>query len=301
MTSNTPPTYAIEWPTVALLMVMYAAFGLLTWNAADLSWYILLPAGAYLVCLHGSLQHEILHGHPTPWNTVNEIFIFPALSLWLPYRRYRTLHERHHRTPYLTDPYEDPESFYLSQTNWQQISRPMRLLLTFHNTIAGRLLLGPALAAIFYWREEIRELAQGNYSILKDWLLHLAGVFLLLYWVLVVVEMSLWQYILLFAYPGTALTLLRSFAEHQAHEDVHLKTAILHASPVMSLLYLNNNLHAVHHKEPRVAWYRLPQHHKQAMSGYLAHGNNYTINGYGELLGRYLFRPKEKVRHPIVK
>lgn len=212
MTSPDIPSKAIEGPTIVVIVALYAAFGVLTWNAENLSWYILLPLGAYLVCLHGSLQHEILHGHPTRWKLLNEALIFPALSLWLPYRRYRTLHELHHRTPYLTDLFEDPESYYLSQHSWHQTPGLIRLILTCHNTVVGRLVLGPALATLFYWRQEVRELAGGNFAILKDWVFHIFGAAVLLYWIVGICEMSLWHYILLFAYPGTALTLLRSFA-----------------------------------------------------------------------------------------
>lgn len=290
----------IEWPTVGLIVALYAGFGLLTWNAGDIGWYLLLPAGAYLVCLHGSLQHEILHDHPTPWGSVNEMLIFPALSLWLPYRRYRALHQLHHKTPFITDPLEDPESYYLTQSSWHTTPKLRRVLLTFHNTVLGRLLIGPALASLSFWRQELHEFSTGNFAIIKDWLLHIPAVALVLYWVIGVCEISFWQYLLFFAYPGTALTLLRSFAEHQAHEDARLKTVILYSGPLMSLVYLNNNLHAVHHAEPDVPWYELPQHHIAAQSTYLAGDDHYIVNGYRQVLRHYLLKPKEAVRHPIV-
>ena len=48
----------IEWPTLGLLVGTYAAFLAVTWFYHDLAWWIVLPLGGFLVCLHGSLQHE---------------------------------------------------------------------------------------------------------------------------------------------------------------------------------------------------------------------------------------------------
>ena len=47
-------------------------------------WVVLAPLGAYLVALHGSLQHEALHGHPTRSAVVNELLVFLPVSLWFP-------------------------------------------------------------------------------------------------------------------------------------------------------------------------------------------------------------------------
>ena len=45
-----------------------------------------------LVTLHGSLSHEVLHGHPTRSALVNELLVFIPISMWFPYRRYKSLH-----------------------------------------------------------------------------------------------------------------------------------------------------------------------------------------------------------------
>ncbi len=59
----------VEWPTILLAASVYLIFGLLTWFYHALPWWLVLPLGGYLVGLHGSLQHEAIHGHPTnrPW------------------------------------------------------------------------------------------------------------------------------------------------------------------------------------------------------------------------------------------
>ena len=67
-----------------------------------------------LLTLHSSLQHEIAHGHPTRWPRFNRLLAIVPLSLWLPYARYQQMHLAHHHDDRLTDPIDDPESFYLT-------------------------------------------------------------------------------------------------------------------------------------------------------------------------------------------
>ena len=60
-------------------------------------------------------------------------------------------------------------------------------------------------------------------------------------WVIGVCGIPLWEYLLLFVYPGTSLTLLRSFAEHRSHPDWEGRSAILEAEYLFGILYLYNN------------------------------------------------------------
>ncbi len=119
-------------------------------------------------------------------------------------------------------------------------------------------------------------------------------------WVWVVCGMPLWLYALTFVYPGTALMLLRSFLEHQAAEEVGERTAIVEAGPVMSLLYLNNNLHAVHHARPRTPWYRLPAIYRANRAKVLAGNGGYRYASYARIVWTYLFRAKEPPVHPLI-
>lgn len=299
MTQQVAPIsrHPIEWPTVALAATIYAGFGVLTWYAAVLPWWLVLPAGGYLVAWHGSLQHEAVHRHPTPWPWLNEALVFPSLWLWLPFRIYREAHLRHHVDERLTDPMEDPESYYVTAEQWQRSGLWARRFLWARNTLVGRVLLEPAACILRFWWREVVRIRGGDYSTLPAWLLHAAGSALVLVWVLWVCGLQLWAYAALFVYPGVSLTLMRSFLEHQARADVAQRTAIVESGAVLSLLYLNNNLHALHHAAPAVPWYRLRALYRERRDALLAANGGYCYSGYAEIAARYLLWPKEYAVH----
>ena len=122
-----PPTVVrsaiarVEWPTALLAMGIYGGFLLLTYFWAALPLVAVIAAGGWLVAWHGSLQHEVIHGHPTRSQRLNDAIGWPPLSLWLPYAIYREGHLVHHRDEHLTDPIEDPESSYLTQATWNAL------------------------------------------------------------------------------------------------------------------------------------------------------------------------------------
>jgi fatty acid desaturase len=291
----------VEWPTVALTAAIYVGFGLLTWHYDALPWWTVLPLGAYLVCLHGSLQHEAVHGHPTPWIWLNEALVFPSLWLWMPYRVYRDSHLRHHTNDRLTDPLSDPESYYMTPDAWARTGALGRLLGWSVNTLLGRLVLGPSVCVWRCLHSAVVNLIRGDEDSshsAKAWLLHGASLVLVLAWVMGVCEIPLAAYIALFAYPGVSLTLLRSFLEHQAREEVGERSVVVEAEAPLALMFLNNNLHALHHAEPGLAWYRLPARYRQRRAELLAENGGYLFHGYLEVFRRYFLRAKESPAHP---
>jgi fatty acid desaturase len=294
-----PLTHRVEWPTLAVAAAVYGGFGLLTWFYQALPWWVLLPLGGYVVAWHGSVQHEVVHGHPTPWGWVNDLLVFPSLWLWLPFNLYRDSHLIHHRDEHLTDPRADPESYYLTEESWAQAGRPKRALYWVMNTLGGRLVLGPAYCAGKFLIGELRRFARGDFANLRPWLLHVAGSAVVLVWVIGVCRIPLLAYVALFAYPGLSLTLLRSYLEHQAREDVGHRTATVEAGPILSLMFLNNNLHTLHHAEPGLAWYRLPARYRSERDRLLARNGGYVMRGYAEVVARYLLWPKEPPVHPF--
>lgn len=289
----------IEWPTLAVAVAVYSGFALATWYHAAIPLWLLPVVGGVLVAWQGSLQHETVHEHPTRVRWVNRLIGLPTLMLWLPWGIYRDTHLRHHVDSRLTDPLEDPESFYVTPQQWARMGRLRRGWLWAQNTLAGRLVLGPLRIVPGFLRDEVCMLARGDRRHLRHWLWHLPAAGLLVAWVGVVCGMPLWLYALTFIYPGTALMLLRSFLEHQAAEEVGERTAIVEAGPLMSLLYLNNNLHAVHHARPRTPWYRLPAHYRAHRDRVLAANGGYRYTSYARIAAAYLFRAKEPPVHPL--
>ncbi len=167
------------------------------------------------------------------------------------------------------------------------------------NTLAGRLALGPAVCALRLFGSAAAALARGDTRDLGAWMLHLAAVAPVLAWAVWLCEIPLAGYLAFFAYPGLSLTLLRSFLEHQAREAPGERSVVVEAGPLMSLLYLNNNLHALHHAEPGLAWYRLPARYRARREALLAGNGGYRFAGYLEVAARYLLRPKEPPAHPL--
>lgn len=283
----------VEAPTLLVAVLLHGGWLALTWWHAALPAWALAAGGGWLVAWHGSLQHETIHGHPTSRRWLNALVGGVPLALWLPYAVYRRTHLAHHRTESITDPRDDPESRYLSGRE----RRGALLLGTLEATLLGRMLLGPPLAVGRFLAGEAARGIRAPRRVARDWLPHLAGVAAVLLW-LRCCGFGIERYILLCVYPGMALTLLRSFAEHRAAALPGHRVAIVeHAGP-LALLYLNNNLHAAHHRAPGLAWYDLPAFHARHRAALLAENGGLAYRGYGEVAARYLLRAHDRLVHP---
>ena len=290
----------VEWPTLALLIACYALWGLATALYDSIGAFLLVVLTAPLVTLHSSLQHEALHGHPTRSAAVNEALVFLPLGLMFPYRRFKMLHLRHHNDAALTDPYDDPESFYYAMADWHRMPGWIQRVLDFNNTFLGRFLIGPLVMFIGFVGRDLQLIGAGDREIRRAWLNHAPGLAIVLIWTVGICAIPFWLYALC-AYLGLSILNLRTFAEHQAHETDGGRTVIVEASPVFGLLFLNNNLHYVHHENPRVPWYKLPALYRANRAAFLAANESYSFGGYGEMIRRYLLRPKTPVPHPFLR
>lgn len=290
-------TARFEWPTIGLIALVYAVIGILVWNHAILPWW-LLPVGAYFAALHASLQHEVLHGHPTRKRWINEILVFITPTFWLPYGRYRDTHLQHHHDIDLTDPVRDPESYYLLPDDWAGAGPVKRFFFTINHTLAGRMLIGPAVSIVRFWSEEWSHILRGDAYRRKEWALFAISCALSFTLITVVAGMPFWKYYLLIAYPGLSLALVRSYCEHQAASQAEHRTIIVEASPFWSLLFLFNNLHVAHHTKPALPWYKIPDYYAADRQEMIARNNGYTMNGYGEIFRRYFFKAKEPIAYP---
>jgi fatty acid desaturase len=290
---------AIEWPTVALIAGCYGAWlviGLYGWSVSAVATIGLM---ALPVALHSSLMHEASHGHPTRKGIANEFLVGLPLGLFWPYRRFKALHLRHHADERLTDPFDDPESYYRALWQYRELPVSMRAVLDFNNTMVGRILIGPALATIGFIIGEWRLLRTGDRGVQRAWLHHAAGLVIVLPVALFVFAMPFWAY-LVAVYLGHSIITIRTFAEHQWSERPDGRTVIVEHSP-FALLFLNNNLHLVHHKMPSVAWYRLPAMFRERREEWLRLNEGYAYRGYLDLFRAYAFRRKEEVVHPALR
>jgi fatty acid desaturase len=289
---------SVEWPTLLLLFATYGLWMLSTTVVADLSLGLATVLLALSMAQFSSIQHEVLHGHPFRSQALNEALVFPALNLAVPYGRFRDLHLAHHHDPVLTDPYDDPESNYQDPAVWARLSRPYRAVLRLNNTLLGRMLFGPAIAT---WHLVVTDLAaarRGDRSVARSWGLHGLGVAMIAVWLLSVSSLPIWAY-LLASYLGYSLLKIRTFLEHRAHEAARARTVIIEDRGPLALLFLNNNLHVVHHMHPTVPWYRLPQLYRANREHYLRRNDGYLYRSYAEIFARYLLRAKDPVPHPL--
>jgi fatty acid desaturase len=288
----------VEWPTVGLAFAVYAVLGSLVWHHASMSWWVMLPIGAYFAALHTSLQHEVLHGHPTRSRLLNEALVFLVPTMWLPYQRYKDTHLQHHNNQHLTDPEKDPESYYLLPEQWAHLPGLKRSLFEVNHTLGGRMLLGPAVSVLQFWSADLRDVLRGDLTKAKAWALFAASCTLVLFYV-IWCGMPVWQYLLLVAYPGISLAMVRSYCEHQAAEAVDHRTILVECSLFWSLLFLNNNLHVAHHERPSLAWYKLPAYYAEERDALLTRNNSYRMS-YAQMFWRYFFRAKEPLSYPDV-
>ena len=106
-------------------------------------WAVGLPLLTLLLTLHSSLCHELIHGHPTGNQTINNLLGYPPLALIFPYTIFRETHLKHHRNEDITYPGVDPESFFCTEKAWMQMGQPRRWMAWVNMTLAGRMLMGP--------------------------------------------------------------------------------------------------------------------------------------------------------------
>jgi fatty acid desaturase len=292
--------HRFEAPTLAVAATIYGGWLFLTWAAARATTVFelaaLLPPAAFVIAWHGSLQHEVIHGHPTSRRWVNTLIASLPVGLWMPFEIYREQHLAHHRSD-LTDPSDDPESFYMTGAWWRRAGRVRRAFARTQSTALGRLTLGPLVIFASFLASELQRIARRDFRHVRAWSLHVIGLLLVGTW-LARVGLSIGRYLVVFAYPGFALTLLRSFAEHRPADTVRHRSAIVEAGRVASLLYLNNNLHAVHHESPGLAWYELPARYRANRDAIIAGNGGLVFPSYTAILRAYMSRAKDSPIHP---
>lgn len=286
----------IEWPTLVVLAATYAAWGGAVFWLSEWSLTAAVLLAGVTVAQQASLQHEALHGHPTAWQWLNALMVRPSLNLFIPYGRFRDTHLAHHRDANLTDPYDDPETNFLTQKDWEGQPGWHKAILKLNNTLAGRMLIGPFLGQWAFLRADMRE---GGTKIARSWAAHLVGAAGVL-WLVFQSPMPVWAY-LVAAYLGVSLLKIRTFLEHRAHEQCRARSVIIEDRGPLALLFLNNNLHAVHHMHPQVSWYDLPHTYRAQRDRFLACNDRYLYPSYATVFMRHLLWSKDPVAHPLLR
>ncbi len=293
-----PLNRRIEWPTAALAFVIYGSWLMATYFYRDLPWWGLTAIGAWVTAWQLNLQHETIHGHPTRNRAVNEAIGCWPLSLWLPYSIYRSTHLAHHRDENLTDPLEDPESYYWTASGWGGLGPMWRAIAHAQTTLLGRIALGPAFLIGGFIRDLARDAWRdkpGARVRLRRHLLQCAPV---LIWVVVIARMPFWLYVACFIYPGASLAMVRSFAEHRAMPEAERRTAIVEGAWILGPLFLFNNLHAAHHLRHRVPWYQLPRFYRLNRAALIERNGGLVYHGYFDVVRRYLLTPHDQPIYP---
>ena len=289
---------AIEIPTVLIALLAYGGWCAVTLMYGRWPLWVGAPVGAVLVTLHGSLQHEVVHGHPTRWGWVNRLVAIVPLSIWLPYDSYRASHTAHHIDERLTDPLDDPESWYWTAEDWARLSPLTRAIVRVSQTLAGRVTIGAYWAIGRYLHAEWRAFLANKEGVRAMWLEHLLWCIPVILWVKVVCGMPLSIYLLAIAIPGTSITLIRSFAEHRARPAFRERIAIVEGSWILGPVFLFNNLHALHHEAPWVPWYEYPARYRRIRARLIAENGGLVYRTYFDVTRRYLLRPHDSPLHP---
>jgi fatty acid desaturase len=290
--------FRFDGPTWVVALVLYCSWALLVAYHASLPWWVLAPAGGYVVAWHFSLQHEAIHAFRSAPQWLRWAVVMPPIGLWLPFPLYFASHRQHHRNAQLTVPGVDTESVYWRAADWQRLPAWRQAVLMANQTLAGRVLIGPVLRLEKLLVREVQKIRSGDRSHLKHWLVHLVLVAALFAYISAVCGMPWWQYLLLFAWPAFCLGWVRPFIEHRYGEHPDERTAIIESNRFWSLLFLNNNYHAIHHRHPRLAWWRIPAYWRRHHEQVLRDNGRFHFPGYAEVARRWLTRPVFKPVHP---
>lgn len=288
----------IEWPTVGIAVGVWGGWAAMLVFHDRLPWPLVVIGFALLGGWYMSFQHEVLHGHFTPWWWFNDLVGGVPTHLWMPYEVYRETHLAHHQVE-LTVPGVDPESFYVTPEQWAAANPVRRALWRANRTFVGRMLLGPAIGPPMLVVSRLRR-AMHDRAEARVWALHLLQAAVVAYVVFVVAGVPVWQYLLGYVYFGMSVTYIRSFVEHLATPAPDHRTAVVRSNWFFGLLFLNNNLHVTHHALPSAPWYRYRELGESLGSEQIAAEGAGLYRGYFDVIRRFGVRSFDQPITPLV-
>jgi fatty acid desaturase len=293
------PIADVEMPTLILIVAAYAGWLAVTFEYGRWPLLVVAPLTAVLLTLHSSLQHEIIHGHPTRHPLVNRLLGIVPLALWLPFMRFRENHLAHHNDERVTDPLDDPESYYWTPQDWSKLNPVVRAALRVQQTLGGRIVIGSFWRIGMFLKGEARALWRNRGEARSLWLEHLLWCVPVLLWIKLVCGMPLWLYFVAMVIPANGILLIRSFAEHRASPQLRARIAVVENSRLLGPLFLFNNLHSLHHEEPMIPWYQYNARYQMDRARLIAENEGLVYDSYLEVARRYLFRPYDALLHPL--
>lgn len=287
----------VEWPTAILILVVYLGLHFSCLYIYEISSTLFTILLAFLIALHSSISHEILHGHPTKNDYLNSIFVFPAVGIFIPFLRFKDTHLEHHKNENLTDPYDDPETNFIDPNTWKKLGYFVQFTLNLNNTLLGRMLIGPFISQYKFIKSEIEFLFNGNERVILAWIMHFFGFSVAYYFFVIFHEVGFAHWII-GAYAALSILKIRTFLEHRAFNRARGRSVIIEDTGILALIFLNNNFHAVHHIHPKIPWYILPRIFKENKRRYLALNDYYYFKSYLDVFKSYFFVGKDPVAHP---
>jgi fatty acid desaturase len=287
-----------EGPTLLVAAAIYASWLLLLASYEYVPWWITAPLAGYVMQWHSSLQHEAIHGMRGLPKWLRRALVWPPVGVWLPFELYRRSHSQHHRNRTLTYPGEDTESFFHKEGDWKEHGDLRRWLLVVNQTFLGRLFIGPFLGTPRLFVEEIGKIFTGDAANAGVWVRHFIGLALVMLLVTRAFDVTVLRYLAEFVYTGLIFGSMRSFTEHRWGERPGERTAVVESNWVFGVLFLWNNLHAVHHLFPTLPWWKLPRAWRRHRELIQAHNGGFVFRGYGEIARQWLITPNFIPIHP---
>jgi fatty acid desaturase len=171
-------------------------------------------------------------------------------------------------------------------------------MLRINSTLLGRMVLGPAIGVTGFLRSEWPKL-RSDADVRQAWLLHFVGMIPVFLIVQIGFGLPFWLYALVPAYIGLSIIGVRTYCEHQWFEDPDGRTIIVENS-LLSILFLYNNLHIVHHKLPTVAWYHLPRLYQDKKDDWQKLNKGYVFPNYLAIFRSFALKAKEPNIHPAL-
>jgi fatty acid desaturase len=287
-----------QWRTWLLIPTVYCA-----WLLAVIAYRVLgqIAGTALLIlatCWFTSLQHELIHGHASKSRRINRFFGLAPLAVWYPYELYRRSHLAHHRDEQLTEPGIDPESNYIDEAAYRRLPAYIKPMWSAQRTVAGRLLLGPAMVIVPTWLDIVRRPLRRDFTQSGSWAVHLLLLSAMLFALDRCAHIGPLRYLLTIGYPALGLAMLRSFYEHRPAETAPHRVVINEAGLFWRILYLNNNYHAVHHERPDLPWYLVRRFYLDHRAEVLRRNGGFVIAGYLSLMTRYAMTTVDSPIHP---